>query len=168
MLLEVFHSVKLADQGVRLLLIGDGPAGPDLRRFVDAHGLSGAVMFTGSVDRKTMPAHIAALDIALQPSVTEYASPMKIFEYMGMAKCILAPDQPNIREILTDRETAYLFQPGDRESFETALLELIGAPDVRRMLGERARQAIFNRQFLWRSNAQKVLDVLFEKQAPTT
>jgi glycosyltransferase involved in cell wall biosynthesis len=160
-LLEIFHEAKLKEAGVRLMLIGDGPAAPNLRRFVQEQELTEAVVFTGPVDRKEMPAHVAALDIALQPSVTEYASPMKIFEYMGMGKCIVAPDQPNIREILKDRETAFLFKPGDRETFKAALIESIESPQLRETLGRQAAQAIFDRGFLWRSNAERTLDLIF-------
>src|SRR6185503_19651967 len=107
---------RLAEHGVRLLMIGDGPAYPALCRYVTAHGLESAVVFTGAVKRQDIAAYIAAIDIAVQPSAPEYACPMKIFEYMGMGKCIVAPDQPNIREILEHNVNGYLFETGNRQS----------------------------------------------------
>ena len=38
---------------------------------------------------------------------------MKLIEYMAMGRCIVAPDQPNIRELLSDGISARLFPPGD-------------------------------------------------------
>ena len=64
-------------------------------------------------------------DIALQPKATDYASPLKVFEYMGLARAIIAPAQLNIREILTDHTDAVLFAPDDLASFSQVLRELI-------------------------------------------
>jgi glycosyltransferase involved in cell wall biosynthesis len=70
------------------------------------------VVFPGAVKRHDIAAHIAAMDIAVQPRPPEYACPMKILEYIGMGKCTVAPDQPNIRESLDDGITGLLFKRG--------------------------------------------------------
>src|SRR5262249_6955301 len=100
LLLEAYHAARLAERGARLVLVGEGPARPDHDSSVSAHGLGRDVVFTGPVDHLHIPAYVAAMDVAVQPSAPEYACPMKIVEYMAMAKCVVAPDQPNIREIL--------------------------------------------------------------------
>jgi hypothetical protein len=43
-----------------------------------------------------------AFDIALQTASVPYASPLKLFEYMALSRAVIAPDQPNIREVLED------------------------------------------------------------------
>ena len=160
MLLECMHEMRLADYGVRLLMIGDGPAYPELYRYVTAHGLGSVVVFTGAVERHDIAAHIAAMDIAVQPSAPEYACPMKILEYMGMGKCIVAPDQSNIREILDDGTTGLLFQPGDKASLSAALMKLLQTPEQREAMGRKAYERIFERSFLWQANAQKALTLI--------
>lgn len=145
------------DGRVHLLLVGDGPAMGELRSRVGKLGLESRVAFTGAVGRKEMPAHVAAFDVALQPDVTPYASPVKIFEYMGMGKCIVAPGQPNIREILADGETGLLFTPGDRESMKAALRRAVVEESLRRTIGDAARRAVDERGYLWRANAEKAI-----------
>jgi glycosyltransferase involved in cell wall biosynthesis len=157
MLLEIMHESRLAQSGVRLLLVGDGPALPALHHYVQAQGLQSAVILTGPIDRQDVSAYIAAMDIAVQPGVTEYACPMKLFEYMGMGKCIVAPNQPNIREILTHGINGYLFQPGDREHFRRILSEAILKSAWREAVGRQAHETIYRRGYLWSSNAQKAL-----------
>jgi len=163
MLLEVMFEARLAEKGVRLLLVGDGPAYLDLYRYAENHGLLSDVIFTGSVKRQEIPAHIAAMDIAVQPSATEYACPMKIFEYMAMGKCIVAPDQPNIREILKDQVTGFLFKPENKEALKLTLLELLDHPVEKGVVGQQAHETIFERGFLWEANAQRTLDLVFGK-----
>jgi glycosyltransferase involved in cell wall biosynthesis len=159
-LLEIMHESQLARQHVKLLLVGDGPASPDLIRYADEHNLRSAVIFTGPVGREAMAAHIAAMDITLQPSVTEYACPMKIIEYMGMGKCTVAPNQPNIREILEEGITGVLFQPDNKDSLRAQIEALVNNPDMRRRMGRTAAERIMARGFLWKANAERVLKLI--------
>ncbi len=161
MLLEIMHESRLHEQNVRLLLVGEGPAEADLKQYVQANGLQASVIFTGPIARAEVPAHLAAMDIAVQPKAPEYACPMKIFEYLGMGKCIVAPDQPNIREILCDRDNGYLFQPESKESLRATLSELLWDSAKRKHVEERAYQSVFERGFLWQENARKTLGVIF-------
>ena len=109
-----------------LIVVGDGPARSDLERQAAALGLADRVRFTGLQAREQVPALVAGFDIALQPRVVEYASPLKIFEYMAAGRAIVAPDQENIREILRDGETALLFDPARPEAMWQAILRLAG------------------------------------------
>ena len=163
LLLEIVHEMRLADHGVCLLLVGDGPACPALHHYVTSHSLESTVIFTGAVKQQEVAAHIAAMDIAVQPSAPEYACPMKIFEYMGLGKCIVAPDQPNIREILDDGESCLLFQVGDKASLGAVLWKLLHDPEQRAALGRKAYHSIFERGFLWQANAKKTLALVLGK-----
>ena len=167
LLLEVMHTAGLFGQGVRLLLVGDGPAQPTLRRYIEEHALHSSVILTGPIPHQEIPAHIAAMDIAVQPSAPEYACPMKIIEYMAMAKCIVAPDQPNIQELLQDRKTGYLFQPGNGESLASTLLELARDPGLRNLAAREAHHAVLERGLFWRANAERTLALVFGNQAHT-
>ena len=157
MLLEVFYKENLADKGVSLLLVGDGPAYPQLYKYAQEKELLGAVKFTGAVKSEEIPEHIAAMDIAVQPSATIYACPMKILEYMGMAKCIVAPRQDNIEELLTHEETGFLFQADDQESLGRALLGLLENPEKKDVIGKNAYLSIYKRGLTWEDNAKRVV-----------
>jgi glycosyltransferase involved in cell wall biosynthesis len=160
MLLEVFREADLGQRGMKLILIGDGPSAVELHRYVREHGLVDQVVFTGPVERNNIPAYIAAIDIAVQPMATEYACPMKIFEYMAMKKCIVAPDQANIREILENEVRGLLFKKGDKESLRSTLLKLHENKEKREAIAQMAYQKVFECGYLWQANAQKVLSIL--------
>lgn len=164
MLLELFHEANLADFGARLLLVGDGPAAPALHRYVREHHLTEQVIFTGGLKRQEIPSHIAAMDIAILPRTNAYGCPMKVLEYMAMGKCILAPDQATIREILDHGATGFFFKPEDKESLKSILLMLVKDPYTRLAVGPRAHAAVVERGFLWRCNAQKTLELAFGQE----
>lgn len=139
-----------------LLVVGDGPAREDLERLAQELGVSERVTFTGVVPRKDVPGHVAAFDIALQPAVVAYASPLKLFEYLFLGKAIVAPDAPNLREVLEDGRNALLFSPDQPGSLEAALLRLCEDAQLRADLGKHAHQSIAEQQFTWACNARKV------------
>jgi len=143
--------------GLRLVVVGDGPARPDLESLTDALGIGDRVSFTGLAARDAVPELVAGFDIALQPKVVAYASPLKVFEYMAAGRAIVAPDQPNIREILTDGETALLFDPTESGSVWQAIQRLAADPDLRRRLGAAARSEIARRDYTWERNAERVV-----------
>jgi glycosyltransferase involved in cell wall biosynthesis len=141
----------------RLLLVGDGPARADLERLAQELQLGERVRFTGVIDRHAVPAHVAAFDIALQPAVVAYASPLKLFEYLALSKAVVAPATPNICEVLVHDDNALLFDPGRPGAFEQALQRLATDANLRSRLGQTARRTIHDRDLTWLGNAKRVV-----------
>lgn len=140
---------------VALLVVGDGDVRPALEAQARQLGVDGAVIFTGIVQRDAVPGHLAAFDIALQPAVTAYASPLKLIEYMASARAIVAPDTANIREVLGAGE-ATLVREGDTKGFIAALDALIADPALRWRLGTAARSSLLRQGLTWDANAIRV------------
>jgi len=142
---------------LHLLVIGDGPAKSALIDHAKRVGMAGQVSCLGLVERDRVAAYVAAFDIALQPQVVDYASPLKLFEYLGLGRAIVAPDQPNIREVLTHEDNALLFRPGDNRDFVAQITRLCGDSELRRRLGEAASRTIEARHYTWDHNAQRIV-----------
>ena len=142
-----------------LLLVGDGPHVAALRGEAEALGVADRLIVTGTVQREAVPAHIAAFDVALQPAATRYASPLKLQEYMAMGRAILACDQPNIREVVADGESAVLFPPGDEPAMHAGLDRLSADEALRTRLGTGARETVARRNLTWDGNAQRVVAI---------
>ena len=155
-LLAAFEHAGLSGRA-KVMLVGGGQAMPDLRRYVKEHRLENDVIFAGPVPHDKVPEYVSLIDIAVQPAANEYCCPMKILEYMAVAKPIVAPKQENILDVLRDDGEAQYFTPGDVQSLAGALKVLVAAPDRARRMGEKARRAITERGFLWQENAAKVV-----------
>lgn len=145
-----------APANARLLIVGDGPARRELEELGAALGLGDRVWFTGVVPRERVPEHVAAFDIALQPAVVAYASPLKLFEYLALSKAIVAPRLPNIEEVLTDEDNAVLFDPADPKGLEQALTRLAHDADLRDRVAAGAGATIARLGLTWNRNAQRV------------
>ena len=141
-----------------LTIVGDGPARPGLEALAAELGIADRIRFTGVVEHALVPGEVAGFDIALLPKVVPYASPLKIFDYMAAGRPIVAPDQPNIREILTDGETALLFDPADDGAMWTCVRRLIDDAALRARLGQAARAELERRDYTWAGNARRVAD----------
>jgi len=139
-----------------LVVVGEGPARPGLEALARELGIGDRVRFTGLAQRGAIPRHVAGFDIALQPASVSYASPLKVFEYMAAGRAIVAPDQPNIREVLDHGRTALLFDPARPEGMWQAIGALAADPALRARLGAAARAEVIARDLTWAGNARRV------------
>lgn len=163
--LALAEAIKLAQakSGVRFLLIGSGALHSEMKRLLKAEEYHGRVIFTGAVGHEKVPALLDACDVLVSPHVRLadgsefFGSPTKIFEYMALGKGIVASRLGQIGEVLTDKETALLVEPGNAQELSAAIVRLAGSCELREHLGAAARRAAIER-YTWRHNAQKVLD----------
>jgi glycosyltransferase involved in cell wall biosynthesis len=149
-----------APSHTHLLVVGDGPVRAALEQQAQRLGLAGRVTFTGVIHRDQVPAHVAAFDVALQPAVTPYASPLKLMEYLVLGKAVVAPSTPNLREILTNDTNALLFDDAQPASMEAALTRLCTDAALRARLAQGAFETIDRLNLTWVGNAQRVVSLV--------
>ncbi|MEM7570922.1 MAG: glycosyltransferase family 4 protein [Pseudomonadota bacterium] len=140
-----------------LLVVGDGPARASIEAQAKERGVDERVHFTGFVERADVPRYVAAFDVALQPDVVEYASPLKLFDYLGLGKPVVAPDTPNIREVLTQGDNALLFDAADEEAFTRCVDALLADPQLQARLSDASYATIAKGGYKWRKNAARVI-----------
>jgi glycosyltransferase involved in cell wall biosynthesis len=152
-----------ANSKMRFLLVGAGRLRDEVQRIVRAAGREQQVIFAGHVEHERVPALLDACDVLLSPHVPLedgsefFGSPTKLFEYMAMAKAIVASRLGQIGEVLVDEETALLTEPGDVPALSNAILRLSTSRELRERLGAAARRAAIAKH-TWRHNAQRALD----------
>ncbi|HET7763743.1 MAG TPA: glycosyltransferase family 4 protein [Burkholderiales bacterium] len=144
---------------LHLLVVGDGPARESLQARARERGIVDRLTITGVVDRDRVSHYVAAFDVALQPAVVPYASPLKLFEYLGMGRAIVAPATPNIREVLTDGENAVLFDPEEADGMLRAIDRICTDGELRRRVADGARGTIARRKLTWDGNARRVVEL---------
>ena len=144
---------------LHVLVVGDGPARESLEEHARRQGVADRLSITGTVERDEVARHVAAFDIAVLPGLTPYSSPLKLFEYLQLGRAIVAPDSENIREILTDKENALLFDPEKEEALEAAMLRLCGDTELRRALGSGAVRTIRAKSLTWDHNADRIVAI---------
>ncbi|MDP2809169.1 MAG: glycosyltransferase family 4 protein [Rhodocyclaceae bacterium] len=145
-----------APANAHLVVVGDGPVRGDLEALAKRLSLAERVTFTGVIHRDRVPHWVAAFDIALQPAVVAYASPLKLMEYLVMGKAVIAPRTPNLLEVLTDGENALMFDEGTPGALEVALTRLCADAALREWLAQGAKASIGRLDLTWDGNARRV------------
>jgi glycosyltransferase involved in cell wall biosynthesis len=152
-------------ESVRLLMIGDGPALPRVRALLERHGVAELSVLTGATRQQDGPAHLAACDLLVSPHVPNadgtpfFGSPTKLFEYMAMARGIVASRLGQISDVLAHDETGWLVEPGDVGALADGLERLLVDEPLRCRLGEAARRVVVER-FTWREHARRLVERL--------
>ncbi len=144
---------------LRLLIVGDGPLRSDLAGQAASRGIADRVIFAGAVPHQEVPQYTAAMDIAVIPHSNAYRSPIKLFEYMGQGKPVLAPATEPIAMVVRDDANGRLFPPGNMDAFTAGLEALVNDAALRQRLGAQARRDVLA-EHTWVRNAEKVLERL--------
>jgi glycosyltransferase involved in cell wall biosynthesis len=154
----LLRALALRDD-VELMVIGDGPDRPNVEAAAARLGVGPRVRFVGRIPREEVPRYLAAVDIGVvADDRTGYASPLKLLEYMAMGKAVVAPNLPNIRDIVTDGREGLLFEPRNADALARCLERLRNA-DFRQVLGRAGRaRVVADRN--WQSIAASVIDAV--------
>ncbi|MBX6365368.1 MAG: glycosyltransferase family 4 protein [Gemmatimonadetes bacterium] len=124
--------------------------------------------FHGFVAPRRVPDYLSGFAVVLAPyqervavaggrgDTSRWMSPLKLFEYMAAAKCLLCSDLPVLREVLRDGENSLLIPPTDVAAWERALRRVLADAQLRAALGRTAREQVAA-GLTWRHRAERVL-----------
>ena len=149
-LLEAFAEFRRSVAASELLIIGGNIAqdiSPFEREFSDlvaAHGLQDCVRVTGLTDR--VEDYLATSDLFVLPSYRE-GLPRSLLEAMSMGVCATATNIRGCREVITNGETGFLFEPRDRHGLAALMERLHADTGLRSLVADRGRElvrAMFN------------------------
>lgn len=127
----------------------------------------GNVVLTGHVPYREVPRYLMAADVLVLPNTSErrisreYTSPLKLFEYMGARRPIVASDLPSIREILCHEEQALLVPPDDPAQLAEGILRVTQDADLAQRLVNHAYAQV--RDYTWENRAAKIVDFVTSK-----
>ncbi|MDO9464860.1 MAG: glycosyltransferase family 4 protein [bacterium] len=156
--LDAAEKCKQQIPDIHFLIVGEGFEEHKLKNFVKNNKLENIVTFTGAVSHNDIPAYIAAMDITVLPNMSIYSSPVKIFEYMAMAKPTIAPAQGQMNRFFENEKEILLIKPGDQEQLANNITKLFSDPALRKRLGSNARYKVSN-SYTWEHNAKRILEI---------
>ncbi len=146
------------------LVVGDGPVSEQLKQQSKRLNIENNFYITGLVERKDMPYWLDQIDIAIQPAVTPWASPLKLIEYLAKGKAIVAPDTPNIKELLVNNVNAILFNHHDQGDMVDCIKQIITDDGLRQQLQQGALHTIIERRLTWQQNAKCITQLFGSTQ----
>ena len=161
-MIEALHERR---PDARWVVIGDGGLRGEVERELDERGVAGLVEITGLVDHDHALALLAGCDVCVSPHVPNpdgtpfFGSPTKLFEYMGLAKPIVASALEQIGEVIEHERTGLLSPPGDAIAAAEQVHRLLGDPELRASLGRAALEEA-RETYSWAAHTRRILDAL--------
>ena len=145
------------------LFIGDGDQRGISESIIESSINKVSATFTGRIAHTDVSAYLDACDILVSPHVTPrdgsefFGSPTKLFEYMAMARPVIASRLGQIASVVVDGENGLLVEPDDACALARAIEQLANDEAMRARLGAAARQTVID-GYTWRHNAARVFD----------
>jgi glycosyltransferase involved in cell wall biosynthesis len=143
---------------VHLAIVGEGPALDEVAARARACGVADRVHFLGRCDPDQLPRHVVAFDAALIPAINRYASPLKLFDSLAAGVPTVAPRQPNLEEVVTDRQQVVLFEPSNVDSLAAAIGELVADRSHAAAIGAAGRARLDSADLTWLGAARRVVE----------
>jgi glycosyltransferase involved in cell wall biosynthesis len=150
-LLRAWVNVIRQEEGIKLIVLGDGLLAGALKKLCYSLGLAGSVEFTGMVQNVTD--YLRNADLFILPSRAEGLS-NSLLEAMSYGIPCIATDVGGNSELLESGnqkilpgkyvigENGVLINPDDIEGLAKAILYLIPNRDVRERIGRRSREFV--------------------------
>jgi glycosyltransferase involved in cell wall biosynthesis len=133
--------------GVRLALVGDGPA----RRDLEEEFAGTPAAFMGVLQGDELATAFASADAFVFPSTTETLG-MAMIEALASGLPVLAARTGATGEVVSEGETGLLYDPTSETSLVAAVENLVSDDGLRARMGENARAAAERRD--WRSSTR--------------
>jgi len=150
-LISAFKKVIEGAHNVKLVIIGKiiwKNKDENVENFIFDQQLEKSVIFLGLKQHEEMPKYLSAMDILCCPKIdceiNRAANPVKVIEYLSMAKPVIASSVGEIPIIITDNVNGFLVKPGDVEDLYNKIIFLIKDRSLFSKVGFEARNSIIN------------------------
>jgi glycosyltransferase involved in cell wall biosynthesis len=149
--LEVLRGISDALPGLRLALVGDGPARAKLERSFAGR----PVQFLGFLRGEELATAFASADLFVMPSTTETLG-FVVLEAMSSGLPVVAARAGGIPDLVQDGENGLLYDPAEPAAAAKAVAELLSHPGKRLDLAEQARRSA--ERCTWEQETRQLVD----------
>jgi glycosyltransferase involved in cell wall biosynthesis len=146
---------------LRLVVVGDGPAAPELVEQAERLGVAERLVMTGRLPHAEAVAVLRSADVGLAPypDSGDFAfSPLKVFEYLAAGLPVVASDLGQLRDILGRHASGRLATPGDPVALAAAVRAVLTDPEAP-AAAEAARDRAWD-ECGWRARARQILSAI--------
>ena len=167
-LLEAMAIIRRTVPSVHLLLVGDGEAAPELKQQADRLVLNPCITWAGRITYQEVPTWIGAMTLCVAPFRGDRGetSPVKIFDYLGCGKPVIASAIPSVSATFAQETGVALVPPDDPEALAQAVLALLKDPDRQIRMAAMGRHFVEHR-FSWIHLTNRLREWLVTEQPST-
>ena len=130
-----------------------------LQKLCDEMFMGGMVVFLGKRGQDTLPYYYSAAEVVVMPSLYESFG-MVALEAMACGTPVIASEVGGLGYLVQNDVTGYTIPDSDPEALCDKLSTLLGAANLREMMGQRAAE--YALAYAWEKIARQIVDVYEE------
>jgi glycosyltransferase involved in cell wall biosynthesis len=146
------------------VIVGDGPARPQLEQQIAALGLTDRVRLMGRTPAEDLHAWYEASDLFVHPTLYEGSS-LVTLEAMAHRRAVIATTAGGLPDKVIPGRTGWLVPPGDAAALTDALREASSRRGSLMAMGDAGR-ALVEREFSWDAVAERTIALYRQLIAP--
>lgn len=123
----------------KLYIGGDGDDLQLLKAQVSKYGLNSCILFLGKIPHDQVVKYLYESDVFILPTLRVEGFPMVLPEAMLSSIPVIASDIGGISDAVINLQTGMLVKPGDGNSLQNCIVEMISNFDLRQKMGNNAR-----------------------------
>lgn len=163
LVLDALPYVLAKDQGITVLIVGDGEYKKQLERKVKALGLSQYVRFTGwlspvEVQDVLSRSHIGCIPHKLSQH-TNTTIPNKLFDYMAAGLPVITTPMKPVKRIIEEEQCGLVVPSNDPKVLANTILQLKESPELYSQMGKNGSRAI-REKYNWQMESEKILNCI--------
>ncbi len=147
LLLEAVCDLRKSGLDLSVVVVGEGFMYEAWKDLAQSLGIAANVTFVGQVPWSEVPSYITGFDVAYTgqtqlPVGKMYHSPLKLYEYMAMAKPVVASAFEDAQRVIEEGNTGFLFEPGNKADLKRALTSAYQMREQLQFMGQNARNEV--------------------------
>jgi glycosyltransferase involved in cell wall biosynthesis len=161
---EALGMLKGRFEGLKLIIVGEGPEKPHIQDIAERKGLEKDIIFAGKVRYDEVPLYVGASSVCLAPFNRERndvtgLSPLKIFEYMACGKPVVTTRVGGLDRLIEKHDCGVAVRAEDIEALVKAISELLLDPSLAEYYGKNGREAVV-KYYSWGRISERILEIV--------
>lgn len=159
LLIRAAPQILAAHPETVFVILGEGVEKSNLERLAEGLQVSAQFRFVGAVPRTEVMRYMQCADVFCSlADLSSAANPL--LEAMMCACCIVASDTGNVKDLIRQGETGWVFPPGDAQKLAETVIYPLGNPDERQKAARAARQLAKQRFYSWDERASMEIELV--------
>ena len=146
---STFNALHNRDLKVKTMIVGDGPAGPELRETMPD------TIFTGYLKGEDLIRAYASSDVFMFPSISETFGNVTLEALACGIPAVVADAQGN-KSLVVDGYNGFLVTPKDADAFTTKIMKIVNDSNLRIEMSKNATE--FAGKFTWDKIFKELID----------
>lgn len=155
-LIKAMEIIRQGDCSIKMVLAGEGPEEPHLKRLTAQLNLEDCVAFVGQIPNEKVPQYMAAADILVLPSLSE-GFPVVILEAMASGLPIVTTRVTGLPEIIRDGENGLLVEPRNPPQIAEKVLLLFRDDALKEKISRNNKEEA--KKYSWEAVVQKLEEI---------